>query len=247
MDTNQSQPIIPRQTINALYVQLHESGHSTSDLLRIQRGYRLVCIMFNGRYRKNERPFICHAVGAASSVAHVDRRVEVILAAMLHAAFDSGQFPDGRNGGHSDAHKTWLADQVGADVADLAARYDRFRLEHSDLKRLADDWSPDGDEDIVLLRLAHEIDDLADGGLAFAPKYGNSIAGRAEACTILAHRIGQPRMAEAILRLAAEFEAISWADELRPAQLRGYRVAPSFRAYLRLRRAHRRGDSVKIF
>src|SRR5262245_40948208 len=118
----------PAQTNTALYCQLHERGHSTADLISVQRAYRLSCKLFNGRYRKTERAFICHAVGTASALAQFDCRMELIVAAMLHAAYDSGQFPDGRCG-LSPAHRHWLADQIGETIEQVVADYNHFEFD----------------------------------------------------------------------------------------------------------------------
>ncbi len=110
-------------------------------------------------------------------MAQFDRRIEMTLAAMLHASYDSGCFPDGRVG-FSLAHRKWLASQVGAQVEELAFRYSEFYFETGTPEQMAAEGVPAGHEDILLMALAHEVDDMADGGLAFAPKYGRSIAAR---------------------------------------------------------------------
>jgi hypothetical protein len=42
---------------------------------------------------------------------------------------------------------------------------------------------------LILIALVHEVDDMADLGLRFAPKYGRSIESRVEAGAALAERI----------------------------------------------------------
>jgi hypothetical protein len=237
---------VPRQTNTGLYVQLHEAGHPTKDILRVQEAYRLSCRLFNGRYRKTERAFICHAVGVGSATARFDRRIEIIIAAMLHAAYDSGQFPDGRTGRASDAHRQWLKEQVGSGIEDVVARYRGFNFEEGVPERLAATPNRAGDEDLLLIALAHEVDDLADGGLAFSPKYGRSIASRVAACATLARSIDQDRLAETIEEHGSRYETLGWIDELGERQLEGFRVAPNLRGYWRLRRDYRRGKGVDI-
>ena len=236
----------PRQTNTGLYVQLHEAGYPVADILRIQSAYRLACRLFNGRYRKTERAFICHAVGVASSAAQFERRLDTVLSAMLHAAYDSGQFPDGRSGRPSPVHRAWLREQVGTEVESVVARYCDFDFETGVPERLVQTHVPDGDEDLLFIALAHEVDDLVDGGLAFSPKYGESIATRVAACSALARRIGHDRLAETIEAHGVAYQSLSWIDELGEKALEGFRVAPNFRAYLRLRRDHRRGKSVAM-
>ena len=54
---------------------------------------------------------------------------------MLHAAYDSGQFPDGRIGGASPQHRKWLTVQVEAEVESILFRYVNFRFERGEPER----------------------------------------------------------------------------------------------------------------
>jgi hypothetical protein len=244
--SSQAVPFEPRQTNTGLYVQLHEAGHAVSDILRVQEAYRLSCRLFSGRYRKTERAFICHVVGVASAAARFEKRMEIVIAAMLHAAYDSGQFPDGRTGRPSEAHRSWLRVRVGEEIESTVARYVGFDFEEGIPERLLDTHVRKSDEDLLFIALAHEVDDLADGGLAFSPKYGASIATRVAACATLARRIGHEHLAETIEAHGRVYEQLRWIDDLGEKKLEGFRVAPNLRAYLRLRRDHRRGKGVDV-
>lgn len=236
----------PSQTNTALFVQLHEAGFAIEEIGRIQRAYRVVCLMFNGRYRKTGRPFICHAIGAASSVAHFGGDVDHILAAMFHAAYDTGEYPDGRSGGQSAAHRRWLEGHIGARAELLVSRYDAFSFDMGEPERLAATEVRSGDEDMLFLALAHEVDDLADGGLVFVPKYGASMASRVAACALLARRLGREDLASTFEGYGRYYEGMGWATALREEKPEGFRIAPNLRNYIRLRRTRRRGGSVKV-
>lgn len=246
MQNSETTLFIPRQTNTGLYVQLHDAGHPVADIAQVQEAYRLACRLFNGRYRKTERAFICHAVGVASSAARFEPRLEVIIAAMLHAAYDSGQFPDGRTGRASDVHRSWMKERIGADIERVIARYCNFDFEQGVPERLTNAHASDGDEDLLFVALAHEVDDLADGGLAFSLKYGKSIASRVMACATLARRIGHDQLAETIEAHGRHYAALGWISDLGERRAEGFRVAPNFRAYLRLRRERRRGKPVVV-
>jgi len=239
-----SELFAPRQTNTGLYAQLHEAGYSSSALRDTQRTYRLTCRLFNGKYRKTERPFVCHAVGAASSVARFDGRLTYLLAAMLHATYDSGQFPDGRVGGASVRHRAWLAKQVGEAVETIVHRYDRFAFDRGEPERLLRDGFDDADADLVLLALAHEVDDLLDFGLSFARKYGAEIESRVAACAALAERIGKPDLAANLRGRGALYRDTGWTDDLMSVTLHGYQIVPNVVAYLRLRLEQLRGRFV---
>lgn len=236
----------PRQTNTALYVQMHAEGYGIDEIARIQKAYRLCCLMFNGRYRKTGRPFICHAVGAASSAAHFDRNVDYVLAAMFHAAYDGGEFPSGKAGKRTEANRSWLAERIGAAAEDLVGRFERLTLTTGEPERLVENGIDNGDEDILFLVLAHEVDDLADGGLAFAPKYGESIESRVEACAVLSRRLKLENLATTFEGYGKFYEGMGWASALQEAKLEGFRIAPRLRTYLKLRRANLRGESVEV-
>ena len=237
----------PRQTNMSLFVQMHEKGFSVADIRRLQHCYSTACGMFNGRYRKTGRPFICHAVGVASSVAHFSRDPDMVIAGLFHAAYDAGQFPDGRYGKTTREHRDWLSGKIGSKAEAIAARYLDFEFETGAPERLLSEGFHDCDRDLLLIALAHEVDDLADGGLALAPKYGDSIAWRVTSCTELARQIGQHDLAECLAAHGRRHEDLVWMHELQPDRLRGFRIVAGLRAYFRLRRAAARGKDVRVF
>lgn len=235
----------PRQTNTGLYVQLHEAGFSAADLAATQRAYRLASRLFNGKYRKTERVFICHAVGAASSAARFDSRFAFVVAAMLHAAYDSGQFPDGRIGGPSSSHRAWLAAQVGPEVEAILYRYQDFGFDRGGPEQYVRNGFAEGDRDLMFISLAHEVDDLLDLGLRFASKYGESIESRVDACVTLAEKIDKPELAATLRAHGRLYGDCAWADDLKSTTLHGYQIVPNLTAYLRHRFNHLRGGFVE--
>ncbi len=237
----------PRQSNTALYVQLHDAGYATDDIRRAQAAYRLTCRMFNGRYRKTGRAFICHAVGAASSVAHFDTRIAYVIAAMLHAAYDSGHFPDGRSGRSTPAHRKWLTEQIGPEIESVVARFIAFKFGEGVPEALAQAGVAKQDQDLLFIALAHEVDDMADGGLAFSPKYGQSISSRVDACVRLARQLGQEKLAQCLAEHGRRYAALTWIDDLSGGKAEsGFRVVPNLRAYWRLRRDRWRNKPVEM-
>ena len=235
----------PRQTNTGLYVQLNETGFSHDDIARAQATYRVVCRMFNGRVRKTERVFICHAVGSASAVAEFSDDIVLVLAAMLHAAYDSGLFPDGRTGGATRAQRKWLAERVGQDVEDVVFRYGSFAFDKGDPEHLLESGYREQDRDLLLIALAHELDDLMDLGLRFAPKYGERLERRISACAQLAEKIGQPALAAALQAGLVPYAGGQWVDSHESIS-HGYVVVPGVMGYLRGRFNHLRRKWVEI-
>jgi hypothetical protein len=240
------EPFAPRQTNTGLYVQLHRAGFPPEALRAAQHGYRLAFRLFNGKYRKTERAFLCHAVGAASSAARFDGRPSYLLAAMLHAAYDSGQFPDGRIGGASRRHRAWLVAEVGAEVEAILFRYRRFGFEAGEPERYARDGFDAADADLLLLALVHEVDDLLDLGLRFARKYGASIDSRVAACAALAERLEKPDLALTLRAHGDLYRGNEWTDDLQSLTLEGFQVVPNIKTYLRHRFNRLRRRSVAL-
>ncbi len=240
-------PFKPVQTNTALYCQLHEAGHPMENILRTQKAYRICRHLINGRYRKTERAFICHAIGAASSMARFDPRIELTLAAMLHASYDSGLFPDGHFG-PSETHRKWLAREIGADVETLVFDYNGFSFGQGRPEILIEQGISASERLSLLIALAHEIDDIDDGGLVFAPKYGSDVSGRLSACRTLSDLLGYPQLGETFAAYQELLPSQQWAAALADTtSSTGCLIIPNWRSYLRLRRHARRGPQVRIF
>lgn len=217
------------------------------NLLRTQKAYRICRHLINGRYRKTERAFLCHAIGAASSMARFDSRIELTLAAMLHASYDSGLFPDGHFG-PSDTHRKWLTGEIGADVETLVFDYNCFSFGRGRPEAIVEQGFAESERLSLLIALAHEIDDIADGGLVFAPKYGSDVSGRLSACRILADRLGCPQLAESFADYQELLPDQQWAAALSEGtDCAGCVIIPNWWSYLRLRRHARKGPQVRIF
>ena len=237
---------LPRQTNTGLFVQMHAAGFSRQDVETIQRVYRQVIRLFNGRYRKTERAFVCHTVGVASSVARFDDRITFVLAGMLHAAYDSGQFPGGWIGRPTPGHRAWLTELVGTEIESLVHRYASFDFEKGVPERYAAEGYDPSDRDLMLIALAHEVDDMADLGLLFSPKYGRSLGSRVEACASLAEGTGKPELAATLRAHGRLYEDADWVEGLESPGLHGYQIVPNGFAYLRYRVEHLRRRYVKV-
>jgi (p)ppGpp synthase/HD superfamily hydrolase len=156
------------QTNLQLYAQLRKSGYDAETIAGIRRAYGLAVRLFAGRYRASEKPFVDHLVGTASVLVSIQARPALILAALLHAAYVQGDFDDGPPG-MTPAHTACLRGVLGEDAERLVAEYTRFPWSAADFSREAErgDAMTEREKDLVLLRLANEIDDLADQGILY--------------------------------------------------------------------------------
>lgn len=238
----------PQQTINGLLIQLHRLGASPDTLILMQKTYRLAQRMFAGQFRGGGKPFVCHLVGTASTMADYDRRPVLLVASMLHAAFEFGEFPDGRFGGETPAHVAWLAKQIGAHATNLVATHNRTDFSPNAVAAMAEvakQGRPGIDRDMLLMRLCNEVDDLSDGGSAFAAKRGAKMVPHGRNCAFLASNAGYPNLGDRLVRISEQSDDIDWAGDLQ-TPLYSYKVAPGALAYLRLRKDHARGQRVSM-
>lgn len=221
----------PRQTINGLLLQMREAGFGTRDLAEVQRCYELATRLFYGSLRGNGRPFLCHLVGSASVAVEFGARPELVCAALLHASYELGLFPDGRTG-RSETHAAWLEAHAGAAVADLVDRYTRLQFSRDAVANLLGSGG-DLDRDVVFLRLCDKLDDFADGASAFSHKMGPKLLPVAELCARLANRIDCPELGAALIAHAEQSDRLEWTAgfQTRPYS---YRLAPTWLSYLRI-------------
>jgi len=156
------------QTNLQLYAQLRKSGYAEAAIEDARRAYGLAMRIFAGRYRASEKPFVDHLVGTASVLVSIQARPPLILAALLHAAYVQGNFGDGPPG-MTPAHVACLQEILGKEAERLVADYTRFPWGAGDSAGGEDraKTMSDGDRDLILLRLANEIDDLADQGILY--------------------------------------------------------------------------------
>jgi (p)ppGpp synthase/HD superfamily hydrolase len=194
------------QTNLQLYNQLAALGWDDVDLVLVRDAYLLATELFSGRLRPSGKTFLSHLVGTASVVAAVGERPSMVAAGLLHAAYASGEFGDGSRG-LGRRKQRGVIEAVGVEVEQLVAAYTQFNWTAAAVRGLAARaTSFDVEErELVVLRLANEVDDWADAGL----RYWASDPVRPdflEALTTLAGRVGLPQMAEE-LRHVGSFDA----------------------------------------
>jgi hypothetical protein len=131
-------------------------------------------------------------------------------------------------------------------VEAIVYRYTNFGFESGVPERYLREGCHEADRDLLFIALAHEVDDLIDLGLEFAPKYGKSIESRVEACAALADQIGKPELANTLRAHGLVYPNNDWVDDLRSRTLRGYQIVPNAMAYFRHRFNHLRRKFVKL-
>ena len=108
------------------------------------------------------KPFVDHLVGTASIAADAGERLDVVIAALLHAAYNSGDFGDGTRVFVTAAKRRRVQRVIGVSAERLVAAYSRFPWSPVAVAALARRPVPfEGIErDVLVLRLANEIVEL---------------------------------------------------------------------------------------
>ena len=185
------------QTNLQLDAQLRRLGWPPDEIAAVARGYLLAARLLAGWYRASDKPFVDHFVGTASVVAAAGERPAMVQAAVLHNAYGSvlGAAGDERR-------RPEVREAIGAEAEELVWDYASFAwdaLVIEDLIARAGDLT-DRERDLVVLRLANEVDDRVDLGLVH-----RNLAGFDPASLIaLAEAIDAPGLAAALRRVVAE-------------------------------------------
>jgi hypothetical protein len=201
----------PAQTNLQLYEQLRHAGRNPA---AARSGYELAMRLFAGQYRASGKPFVAHLVGTASILASLGASEPVVVAGLLHAAYTNGVFAGWRRAVTRRKRREVRA-AVGTEVEALVFGYTRFPWRAELLPGLRDGGARPADRDLITMRLANDLEDLAYLGTAYSKK-----AAPAAIAAEIAERMGLPALAAALTRAMD-----AAADAEVPADLRSDRRA----------------------
>lgn len=203
------------QTIGPLMLLLNNLGFDSNDLSRVNRAYHFAMTLWAVNFQSSSRPFICHAVGTAAFTARNGGDLTSILAALLHAAYSTGDFGV-RIEGVTRRKRRTLSGVIGSAAEDLVFGF------HSMLRKYGTHWVrlleergsgelTQRERTLLFLRVCNDLDDISD--LAFSSDTRRErIIGFVSSSIKLAGRIDRPDLAA---DLQAELE-----------QYRGFRFLP---------------------
>ena len=210
------------QTNLQLFSQMHELEYSVEDIQLIYSSYSLAIQLMTSQYRASYKPFTAHLVGTASILAWLGTSAVLISAGLLHAIYEHGDFGDSLPPGPNPTRRAAVQDMLGSEVEGAVACYNSYswnvNVIRSGIHRAHafEQW----EADVVTIRLANELEDLLDYGLAYCGEsrrnqeiYRDS---HFDLVVQLAGKIGYPELAR---ELDSTFAATS-SIEL-PRQLRG--------------------------
>jgi (p)ppGpp synthase/HD superfamily hydrolase len=213
------------QTNLQLFNQMYDGGYDETQIAAVKKSYELAIVLFTGRFRGSGKTFIAHLVGTASILATLRAAPSMIAAGLLHAAYDSGDFGDGGQD-ITPAKQEYVRAAVGAEVEDYVARYTALKWNADVARRTFDklDSLSRPEKDVVLIRLANELEDYLDLGVLFCGVGKRTQAGNLDSSGQvmgdIARRLGFPELAEA---MKTELERTAVAKEQRRFEATGSR------------------------
>ncbi len=234
------------QTNVQLFSQLQREGYTAADQRLIHDAYQGAIEVFTGYFTAIGRTQIAHVVGTASILGSLHVPAEVIAAALLHNAYDTGDFGDGRLG-ISDAKRRRVRQAVGARVEEYVHRFPAMKhATHAAAARsqqaAAFDALEPVDRSVQLIVLADSLEHRLNG--EDGSRSGAFLAERAEC-------LGFPALAAEIRRVFSQPIAGRFDVELASPRGRSGVIAPrSYRpkawvALVRRLRDVRRGDGLR--
>lgn len=231
------------QTNLQLYAQLVDLGYSEADLATVARSYELSMILFPGTYRGSGKPFLAHLAGTAGIVATLRARAALVATGLLHAVYTHGEFGNGWRG-VSDAKRARVRAAVGPEIEDLVARYTALRWTPASIPaiRARLDAMTALERDVLLVRLANELEDHLDLGILYlgdAPRRLRFMREDLPAAVEMARRLGHPGLAESLTAAFDQIERAAISPVLRRSDAESFRLPfASHRLRLRVAVSH---------
>lgn len=219
------------QTNIQLYRQLGELGYPAADVAMVARAYQVGMRLLSGVYRGSGKPFVAHLVGTASILASLRARAPMVAAGLLHAAYTHGEFGNGWRG-MSPAKRADVRRAVGEEIEDLVARYTELRWHAETIGAIRQrmDTMPPAERDVLLIRLANELEDHLDLGVLYiddAERRREYMRAHLVSCIEMADRLGAPELAVALAATFGDIEKSEVPAGLRRPETESFLVPPS--------------------
>ena len=261
------------QTHLQLEAQLAAAGAGGDERATLRRAHDLARELLGARHRGSGKTFLAHLIGTASIAAAHGGDPTAVLAALLHAAYDQGDFGDGATGA-TPARRAELRAVLGDEAEALVEAYTRFSwkpwLPPRDAGRATPaataglaatapaPAAPPGrvadldarGRDVLFLRACNALEDTLDDALAHsgAAKRSSTLR-QVHAAIGLAEALGHTALAAELAAAAARAERAGAPPADAPSA--SFTVVPrslrSFGGWWRWRRAHhgRRGPVAR--
>lgn len=219
------------QTNLQLYAQLLKLKWSERELLCIRKAYDLAVQLFSGHFRGNGKPFLAHLVGTTSILAAHGAQKQIVAAGLLHAVYLQGEFGDGKVG-ITNPRRSKIIGTVGSEVGKLIAEYTNYAWNYRTIIAILNhiDALSDKQKDLVLMRLANDLEDHLDLGMLYSGKRDRiDKYQRTHLSTIakIADELGYRELAQEIAEVYNEQNTAKIPEVLISKHTVSYSVAPA--------------------
>ena len=191
-------PFGPSQTIVQLYHELAAAGYGPGDLHQVGRAHEFVTLLFGGQMRSCGRPFTCHTVGTASVAHRFGGGMREILAGLLHAAYEFGDFGDHVPAANA-ARREKVLTVVGPDTEAVLLGFFRFEWTYliEQAPRMAQlvAGCDEAERAALFVIVCNEIEQLPDMPYA-SDQSRERVLKRYDACLAIARAIGREDIAQ---------------------------------------------------
>jgi len=218
------------QTIGPLLRQLHDAGFDASALAAVRRAYDMAAELWSVNFQSSGRSFLCHAVGTAGLVARHGGSPPAILAAVLHAAYNTSGFGV-RIRGATRKRRRRVRDVIGVEAEALVFRF--YELGNEFGTRWDGILAGGGasglsaeDRAVLLIRICNDIDDVTDRVFSSSERQ-KRIDDFCHASVALAEALERPDLAELLREAYAECASAGFlSEEIQESHPSGYIVVP---------------------
>jgi (p)ppGpp synthase/HD superfamily hydrolase len=219
------------QTHLQLFQQMRSRGYSRDEVAMVAKAYGVAARLFANRFRPCGRPFVAHLVGSSAVLVWLKAPIQMVVAELLHAAYQEGDFPNSLEG-MTPRKREALTAEIGTEAEALVAAYTvgsrsltGILASHARFTQM----SP-LERDILLMQLANELDDYRD----FA---GNHCANAEDRIAVIrqcgqhqvemAEWLGRPQFARALRETYAEAIAAVDPPPVVSRFANGYAILPA--------------------
>jgi (p)ppGpp synthase/HD superfamily hydrolase len=219
------------QTHLQLFQQMRSRGYSQADLAMVAKAYLVATQLFANRFRPCGRPFVAHLVGASAVLVWLKAPIQMVVAELLHAAYQEGDFPNSLEGMTPRKRKE-LAAAIGAEAEALVAAYTVGSRSLTGLlasHARFNEMSP-LERDILLMQLANELDDYRDfAGIhaANADERIDVVRQCGQHQVEMAEWLGRPELAQALRETYADSIAAVEPPPVVSRFANGYAILPA--------------------
>lgn len=187
-------------------VQVSGSDFTTDEISLVRKAYDEATIIFAAASRGSGRSFVDHLVGTASGTLLGGGDASDVAAALVHAAYEQGDFGDWRSGS-TKRHRQMIRSRLGSEVEGVVYRYHELGWGYETAKvclgRIHE--LSDLDRRVLLIRVANALDDCLFEGLVVSNKQSLSEYSRPAMETVasIAKHVATPALVECLNEEAA--------------------------------------------